>query len=268
MEMDSINANLAKAIGIEGVGVSYQSFHQPGITPAMWKEAGQMAARKSNDKRSRAFIREKYAWAPEGLCVYVSKQNEVTKARKVLIERYGECDEDGNLPTWPGGSRMRFIPLKNTWIKNEKTRNKVEKRVKFHVYTKGNEHEEPTVFKNIGDTIESFEGKTFQETIMDIDSIKKPGVKLFRHFKHMWTPDPKKVKWSLSIHSAMKVEAMQRLQDINSEMQDKYGDEVKKFFQEEQRNSYYGSTGRTPKFNLDEEANPVGVFFKVLSFNI
>jgi hypothetical protein len=230
MEMASINNNLAKVLGIEGIGVSYQSFHQPGITPAMWKEAGKIAEKVSNDKRSRTFIKAKYAWAPEGLCVYVQEQKDVVKARKALIKGNGECDEEGNLPIWPGGSRMRFIPLKNTWIKNAKTRNKVEKRVKCHVYCKGKEHEEPTVFKNIGETIESFEGKSFQEIIMDIESIKKPGIKLFRHFKHTWTPDPEKEKWSLLIHSIMKAETQQRLQELEIELEERYGNQVEKFF--------------------------------------
>jgi hypothetical protein len=64
----------------------------------MWKEAGKIAEKLSNDKRSRTFIKAKYAWAPEGLCVYVQEQKDVVKARKALIKRYGECDEEGNLP--------------------------------------------------------------------------------------------------------------------------------------------------------------------------
>ena len=255
MEIDSINKGLEKETDIKGIGVSYQQFHQPGITPSMWKEANQKAEQVSNDKKSRAFIRAKYSWAPEGLCVYVDSKQKVTEARKKLIGKYGECDDDGNLPIWPGGSRMRFIPLKSSWIKNEKTRNKVEKRVKYHVYCKGNEYEETTLFKNIGDTIPAFEGKTFQEKILDIESEQKPGIKLFRHFKHTWTPDPRNIKWSISAHSIMKAEASKKIQEIKKEMEDTYGSDIEHFFQEERR-SMYASRGRPNKplkFNLEED---------------
>ena len=255
MEIDSINKGLEKEIDIKGIGASYQQFHQSGITPAMWKEANQKAEQVSDDKKSRAYIRAKYAWAPEGLCIYVDSKKKVTEARKKLIGKYGECDKDGNLPIWPGGSRMRFIPLKSTWIKNEKTRNKVEKRVKYHVYCKGNEYEEPTQFKNISDTIPSFKGKTFQEIVLDIDSKKKPGIKLFRHFKHTWTPDPKVTKWSISAHSIMTVEASQKLQSLKQDMEESYGSEIVHFFQEERRTMYAsrGKPNKPLKFDLEED---------------
>ena len=253
IEMDSINKELGNVTGIKGIGVSYQSFHQPGITPALWKEANQIAGKITEDKKSRNFIKTKYAWAPEGMCIYVPDQKEVASARKLLIARYGECDEKGNLPIWPGGSRMRFIPLKSSWIKNAKTRNKVEKRVKYHIYSKGNEYEEQTSFKNIGDTIKAFNGKSFQEIIMDIDSTKKPGLKLFRHFKYVWTPDPKKVKWALSVHNVMKGEAEEKLRNLQEDFQKLYGDEVNIFFQAEQKRSMYASKGKPLKFNLDQD---------------
>ena len=255
MEIDSINKGLENETDIKGIGASYQQFHQPGITPAMWKEANQKAEQVSNDKKSRAYIRAKYSWAPEGLCIYVDSKKKVTEARKKLIGKYGECDKDGNLPIWPGGSRMRFIPLKSTWIKNEKTRNKVEKRVKYHVYCKGNEYEETTLFKNIRDTIPSFKGKTFQEIVLDIESKKKPGIKLFRHFKHTWTPDPKVTKWSISAHSIMKAEASQKLQSLKKDMEESYGSEIVHFFQEERRTMYAskGKPNKPLKFDLEED---------------
>ena len=253
IEMDSINKELGSVTGIKGIGVSYQSFHQPGITPALWKEANKIAGEATNDKKSRVFIKTKYAWAPEGMCIYVPEQKDVASARKILIAKYGECDKTGNLPIWPGGSRMRFIPLKSLWIKNAKTRTKVEKRVKYHIYSKGNEYEEPTSFRNIGDTIKTFNGKSFQEMIMDIDSKTKPGLKLFRHFKYVWTPDPKKTKWALSVHKVMTVEAAEKLQNLQEEFQKTYGEEVNKFFQEEQKRTMYASKGKPLKFNLDQD---------------
>ena len=55
--------------------------------------------------------------------------------------------------------------------------------------------------------------------IMDIDSKTKPGLKLFRHFKYVWTPDPKKTKWALSVHKVMTGEAAEKLQNLQEEFQ-------------------------------------------------
>ena len=217
MESESINEKLKDIVGISGIGVSYQTFHQSGITPKMWVEATQRTDIKIKNKKSREYYKMKYAWAPEGLCVYVSKEADVSKARAVLLEKYGECNKDGTIPVWPGGSRMRFIPLKSTYIKNTNTRTKVEKRITYHIIIKVKEEVIVTEYQNIDGTIESFNGKTFQEVIMDIDSETIENVKLFRHFKHTWTPDPHKTKWSLSVHSSMKKEAQEKVDNLKEE---------------------------------------------------
>ena len=81
---------------------------------------------------------------------------------------------------------------KSTYIKNNKTRNKVEKRIKLHIYQKVEEIEIPTTFHNIYRTIDTFKGKTFQEMIMQIESKEIKGLKLFRHFNHVWDRDPER----------------------------------------------------------------------------
>ena len=246
MEFKSINEGLQKATGIQGIAVNYQTFHQTGITKPMWNIAYKKADTASTDKRSRAHNKTKYAWAPEGLCVFVTDKTLEKSARMKMLELYGECTEDGTLPVWPGGSAMRFIPLKATFIKNAKTRTKVEKRIKFHIYQKVEEVEIPTSFNNIYESIEKFNGKSFQEIIMQIESKEVQGLRLFRHFNHVWDREPSKRKWAISTHTKLHEEAIAKINGLKSELENKYGKEVSKFFEEAApRRSFYADRGKT-----------------------
>ena len=253
MEFKSINEGLAKATGIKNIAVNYQTFHQVGITKPMWNIAYKKADKISDDKRSRIYNQTKYAWAPQGLCVYVTDKSVEREARLKMLELYGECNEDGKLPVWPGGSTMRFIPLKSTYIKNSKTRNKVEKRIKFHIYQKVEEVEIPTMFSNIYDSIESFGGKTFQEMIMQIESKEVQGLKLFRHFNHVWDRDPSLRKWAISTHTRLHEEAINKIKTIKDEFVRSHGTIAEKFFREERtKRSYYADKGKS-KEEEDED---------------
>ena len=243
MEFDSINRGLSKITGIKNIAVNYQTFHQVGITKDIWTDAYRHADNASKDKSSRAYNKTKYAWAPEGLCIYVTDKTQENEARMKLLKMYGECKEDGTIPVWPGGSSMRFIPLKATYIKNTRTRNKVEKRVKVHICLKVEEVEVPTDFQNIDETIEEFEGKTFQEVVMEIESKTIPGAKLFRHFNHAWDRDPAKKKWAMSVHTKLCDEAIEKMKGIKNELEEKYGTKITKFFAVNNRRSYYAARG-------------------------
>ena len=246
MEFKSINEGLSKATGITGIAVNYQTFHQVGITKSMWDIAYKKADKASTDKKSRAYNKTKYAWAPQGLCVYVTDKSLEKSARLKMIELYGECKDDGTLPVWPGGSTMRFIPLKSTFIKNNKTRNKVEKRIKFHIYQKVEEVEIPTNFTNIYESDKKFGGKTFQEIIMEIESKEVQGLKLFRHFNHVWDRDPERRKWAISTHTKLHVEAIEKIKGLKMELEEKYGNGINRFFEEERkRKDFYADRGKS-----------------------
>ena len=160
MDYDAINKDLENASGIKGIEVSYQNLYQPGITPEFWKIANKKADNTRAPKTSRTYMNTKYKWAPTGLGVYVSNKDDQTKARKAMMKKFSTL-KNGELPVWPGGARMGFVPLKNGYIKSERTRNTVKKRFQYHIWLKTREQTIRTEFKNIHNTIPELKGKTF-----------------------------------------------------------------------------------------------------------
>ena len=120
-----INSRLKTIVGIPGIRVSYQSIHQPGISKKLWDNANRKADSTKAKRYSTDYLDKKYAWAPEGLGIYVNNVADADEARKKMMTLYRSTDSKGVPPTWPGVECMRFIPLKNTYIKSDKTRAKV-----------------------------------------------------------------------------------------------------------------------------------------------
>ena len=63
---------------------------------------------------------------------------------------------------------MRFVPLKETYIFNERTRTKVDCRFKLHVHLKANERLIITKFRNINE--QNQDEMIFREYILGINS--------------------------------------------------------------------------------------------------
>jgi len=121
-----LNERLEKETGIKGIEVSYQSINQAGITQEFWKIANRKAEQTRADKSTREYLRTKFLWAPSALAVYVPTKEMVNMARKIMLKKYGKAN-NGTDPVWPDGSTMRFLPIKGTIIKNNKTKEIVRK---------------------------------------------------------------------------------------------------------------------------------------------
>ena len=219
-----INKKLETIVGIPGIRVSYQNIHQPGISKNLWDNANRKADATNARRNSRDYLDKKYAWAPEGLAVYVNNEEIADEARKKMMTLYGSTDDNGVPPVWPGGECMRFIPLKSSFIKSDKTRAKVDRRFKLHVYLKAQERTIITKFRNINEMIK--DDMTFQEYILSIRSEQVDDFKLFRHFKKIWTPDPTQVVWALSVHKSMLKEAEMKVATLDDAIQEEFGPEI------------------------------------------
>lgn len=228
MNEEIINNKLEEVVGVKGIRVSYQTIHQPGITKKLWENANRKAKEVNAPKSSRDYLDKKYAWAPEGLGVYVSDPEIAEEARKKMMSIYGATDEQGIPPKWPGGECMRFIPLKESYIKSERTRKKVDRRVKMHVYLKAHERVIMTNFKNINGILE--DNITLQEKILAMQSKEIKNIQLFRHFKKMWSSDPLNEVWALSVHKTLLAEAESVARTLEDTLEAEYGEtEMKKF---------------------------------------
>lgn len=204
-DFELLNDRLEQATGIKGIEVSYQNIHQSGITPEFWKMANNKASKSNSDRMSKEYLRTKYSWAPNGLAVYVPRREMVNAARKIMLRLYGKTVE-GNDPVWPDGSSMRFLPIKGTAIKSDKTKEVIRKRLAFHIWLKANEISIATDMVNIHQSIDAFEGKTFSEIVLQTTS-KDGKNRFFTHFNRTWNLDPTKESWAIAVKTQYADEA-------------------------------------------------------------
>jgi hypothetical protein len=201
-----------------------------GITPEFWKMANSKATKVNNDKMSRDHLRTKYLWAPNALAIYVPDREGVSMARKIMIQKYGKTI-NGNDPVWPDGLSMRFLPIKGSQIKNEKTREIVRKRLAFHIWLKANEHTVETTVTNIHDTIPAFENRTFSDVVLGIQDTE--GNRIFNHFNRAWSNNPSEEKWSIAVKPHLISNARNIIDNLRDTLIEKYGSEVNQFFKDD-----------------------------------
>jgi hypothetical protein len=223
-----LNERLPKVTGIKGIEVSFQNVNQNGITQEFWKVANKKAEAISQNKNSRTYLQCKYRWAPNALAVYVPSADLVASARKIMIAMFGKF-KDKDDPIWPDGSSMRFLPLKVGNINSDRTRDLVRKCFAYHIWMKSQELVIPAGIKNIHDTCDEFDNKTFSEIIL---GQKHPVTnrRVFSHFKRMWHQDPTIIKWGLSVNPDNIEEANEVLRNLRKDLEGKYDRSLDHFF--------------------------------------
>jgi hypothetical protein len=248
-DTENLNARLGEATGIEGIEASFQSINQFGVTQEFWKLANDKASAINKDKFSRAHLREKYKWAPNALAIYVPKKELVSKARKLMINKYGKA-VDGTDPVWPDGSSMRFLPIKGSTIKNDKTRNIVRKRLAYHIWLKVNESTIDTNMVNIHHSIGSFGDMTFAQIVLG--TVNDENQRIFSHFNRVWSNDPSQERWALSVKYQHQESAQKIFNNLRDDLFDKYGEEIEYFFLNKRINSQW-KDAVTNRQQMDEE---------------
>lgn len=235
-DFELLNQRLEEETKIKGIEVSFQNINQVGVTTDFWKIANQKAFDVNPDKLARDHLRTKYRWAPNAIAIYVPNKEAVTIARKIMLHKYGKL-ADGKEPIWPDGSQMRFLPIKGSPIKNEKTLHIIKKRMAYHISLKVNEVVLDTGMTNIYQTIEAFQGKTFAEIILDQKN--DSGDRIFTHFNRGWSSDPSKERWQLATRMNTREDGKKILNNIKDVMYDKFGQDVNQFFTlEDESNSW------------------------------
>lgn len=249
-DYDLLNERLEQATGIKGMEASFQNINQVGITPEFWKIANAKATNINADKLSRDHLRTKYLWAPNALALYVPYKEQVNAARKIMIKKYGSLD-NGNDPVWPDGSSMRFLPIKGSSIRNAKTKEIVRKRLAYHIWLKANGISLETTMVNIHKQMESFDGKSFSEIILEMTD--NSGSRIFQHFNRVWSNDPSQQRWSISIKPHLCDQAQTILRDIKAVLEEKYGSEINQFFREERVSQWLEAVTRRNVVQDDED---------------
>lgn len=251
-DYDVLNEKLQDATGIKGIEVSFQNINQAGISQEFWKIANSKANKANKDKLSREHLRTKYRWAPNALAVYVPTKEAVNMAQKIMIQKYGKLI-NGYDPVWPDGTSMRFLPIKGTAIKNEKTKEIVRKRLAYHIWMKANEITLDTKMQHINENTSLFGGPTLAEQVLSMSD--KDGERVFNHFTRVWSSDPRQKKWAISVRPHLLEEAQKMLNNIEDTLREEYGDGVSYFFLKGNDNysSWAATSDRRPTDQDDDD---------------
>lgn len=147
-----------------------------------------------------------------------------------MIETFGKL-VDGMNPSWPDGTRMRFLPIKGGSFKSEKTKAIIKKRIAYHIWTKAHERVLQTNLVNIHEGQEIFEGQSLSQLLLKMHSDITPNMPLVRHFKRMWSNGQTTLtRWNVSVHKGLYEEAMGKFKLLQKELVDMYGEKVNYFF--------------------------------------
>jgi hypothetical protein len=146
---------------------------------------------------------------------------------------------------------MRFLPIKGSAIRNEKTKEVVRKRLAYHIWLKSHEISIDTNMVNIHDSIAEFEGKTFAEVVLECEN--ESGSRLFSHFNRAWNNDPSQERWALSIKPNCIEDAEHAIKNLRENLFDVYGPEVNRFFNQSTENRSWTTIVSNSRNNKDED---------------
>jgi len=211
------------------IEISYQFINQPGITPKIWEQARKLAAMDYPNPQSREHKRIKFANAPSALVVYTTTAKRAKQLRSLMIEKYSKMINN-TWPTMPDGSKMRFIPILQGYIKDNTLFKRLQKSLFKQSRMKAGEVTLDLKLKDIFEEKEYLDGKSLEQVIHSVQSKGKKGMPLFKHISNKWTREPKTQQYEIIISPCMLDEATKYMKGIKNNLVKIHGNEVLKHF--------------------------------------
>ena len=134
---DTIKDGIRKEFKNE-IEVSFQTVYQPGVLQRVWNSATKMAKQVNADPNSREHRRVKFGMPPTALIVYAKNQDNAGQLCRQFIKKYREIKKD----SWPkmhDNSRMRFIPITNSYIQEKEYRDSLYESLHHQAASKAGE---------------------------------------------------------------------------------------------------------------------------------
>ena len=225
---DTLEEKLKNELGIN-MELSYQMINQKGMSNHIWKYAREMAEKESSNPHSKLHKNIKFSLAPSGLVVYVSSPSEIKNARRYLTEKYGKL-QNKMWPMMPDGSRMRFIPMIQSYIKNKALYNHLYKSLWTQSVSKSGEIYLDINFNDLFTPKQYFQGQTLEWVIHNALSSKKSNIPLYKHIVKKWTKEYSEQKLQVAVSKCMHEEAISFMNTMEDELVKSFGEEVKHHF--------------------------------------
>ena len=176
-------------------------------------------------------IRGSYMWAPQALVIYTKLRTGTARLHiiKEMMQRYGRMTENGEYPTLPDGSRMRFIPPESMAPVSQryKIRDSIKRQIDLRSVTTTIDME---FAFDINKIVEEgpHEGKSLGSLVLGLTSsdIKYGGVPFFKHFVHKWAMDFRYRGIAVAVFTNMAPIATEIMGSLQGIMEKSYGPEV------------------------------------------
>ena len=219
---------ISKITGVE-TEVSYQIVNQRGVTNNIWQLAKEKAEKLYPNPFSKEHRRMKFRYSPYALVVYVSREEDVVKARKLLFEKLGQVKE-GQWPMVADGSRMKFIPIMQESIESEEVVKFLHEGLYVQSMSKGNEDIFELPVKDIFERKDYLHNQSLEQIIHRMTKKDEGEIPLFKHITRRWTNNPEELKFEVACQAATKEEARDTLKDLQEILEKKYGIDVRQHF--------------------------------------
>ena len=176
-------------------------------------------------------IRGSYMWAPQAMVVYTNVRAGVARLNiiKELMTRYGKMTASGEYPTFPDGSKMRFIPPEAMAPVSQryKIRDSIKRQIDLRSVTTTIDMEYSF---DINKIVEKgpHKGKSLGALVLGLTSsdIKYGGVPFFKHFVHKWAMDFRYRGLAVAVFTNMAPIATEIMGSLQGIMEKAYGPEV------------------------------------------
>ena len=186
---------------------------------------------KAKDRAGRGNIRGSYSYAPQALIVYTNTRSGSGRIHliKEMMKRYGKMTTEGQYPTLPDGSRMRFIPPESMapTSQRHKVRDSIKRQIDLRSVTTVIDMEYAF---DIEKKVESgpHKGKSLGSLVLALSSAdnKYGGVPFFKHFVHKWAMDYRYRGLSVAVFTNMAPIATEIMGSLQGVMEKAYGKEV------------------------------------------
>jgi len=164
----------------------------------------------------------------------VSKTNDVLQARRNLSSKYGN-PKDKHWPILADGSKMRFVPIFKSYVKNKKVYEHLNDMLWIQAKSKAHD---VLLDLNITDIHEKkvyLNNQSMEQILHLKTSGKMKAAPIIKHIIRKWSRTPETVEYQAAINPYMLEEAQALLITLKNELTREYGNEVLQHF----KNKYY-----------------------------
>jgi hypothetical protein len=193
-----------------------------------WKEA----KKKAQGEKGSIF-----RYAPMAMQVTAETKKKAHEVCMKLHKKYG-YQQEGQYPKLPDGTRMKFVPA--SIYLDHKSNLTARGHFKNHIAMNAKAVQipipirDPTMMIIINEGKENEHKKSIGSIILDLECEEKHNEPYFRHFAKKWSPRYEDKKFTACVHNEMIKEATGILEVLEDKLINKYGEQVRDAFTDEQ----------------------------------